>query len=224
MKQTVVIVAGGSGNRMESELPKQFIEVNGLPILMHTIKRFFEYNPKIEIRLVLPESQFSFWNQLIEKHTFYIKHNVYAGGCSRFHSVKNGLQNIDNDTLIAIHDGVRPFIQKDVIGKGFETAQNYGAAIPVVDVVETIRRIDDNHSVTVDRNQYKLVQTPQIFTADILLAAYEQEYQDKFTDDASVVEASGKSVALFEGNRENIKITTPNDLVIASAYSEMFSD
>ncbi len=224
MRQTVIIVAGGSGNRMESQLPKQFIKIDGFPILMHTIKRFYEYNPQIDIRLVLPEKHFCLWKELKEKYSFIIPHSIFAGGSSRFQSVKNGLQNIKNNTLIAIHDGVRPFVTKEVIYKGYKTAEENGAAIPVIEVLETIRKIEDKHSVTVDRSLFRLVQTPQIFKSDILIPAYEQNYQDKFTDDASVVEEYGISITMFNGNRENIKITTPNDLIIAKAYCEKFAN
>lgn len=215
MKKVVVIVAGGSGSRMGSQLPKQFIEIGGKPILMHTIECFFAYDKSMEVRLVLPTEHIPVWQQLCEKHYFLSKHTVCQGGANRFESVKNGLFGIPGDTLIAIHDGVRPCVSIDTIKRSFEKAEECGAAIPVTDVFETIREISSDHSETVDRDKFKLVQTPQVFLSDILLKAYEQDFNEKFTDDASVVEAFGIKVCLVEGNRENIKITTPFDLKIA---------
>lgn len=220
MKEIVIIVAGGTGNRMQSEMPKQFIEVKGLPILMHTIKRFYKYNNKIEIRLVLPASQFDFWKELVSKHKFNIPLSLYSGGDKRFNSVKNGLKDIDQESLVAIHDGVRPFVSIETIQKGFDSAEANGAAIPVIEVHETLRKVSENSSETVNRKKYKLVQTPQIFKAEIILKAYQQENKDSFTDDASVVEAMNQTIYLFEGNRENIKITTPNDLLVANCYTK----
>jgi 2-C-methyl-D-erythritol 4-phosphate cytidylyltransferase len=219
MHETVVIVAGGTGNRMQSELPKQFIEINGLPILVHTIKQFYAYN-NIEIRLVLPEIQFSYWNELVDKHKIAIPHKLYSGGKTRFHSVKNGIENLLPDSLVAIHDGVRPFVSQETIKKGFEVAKEKGAAIPVVEVIETIRQVKEDSSITVNRGNYKLVQTPQVFQSEILIRAYEQDYIEFFTDDASVVEHMGYKVTLFNGNQENIKITSPNDLLIAEVFAK----
>jgi 2-C-methyl-D-erythritol 4-phosphate cytidylyltransferase len=218
MKETVIIVAGGSGSRMQSQLPKQFIEINGEPILMHTIRRFYEYNSKIDIRLVLPESQIKFWLQILPHYNFNIPCKIYKGGATRFQSVKNALVNIDKNSLVAIHDGVRPFVSLETIKNSFATASKKGSAIPVVDVVETVRQIESGRSKTVNRDNFKLVQTPQTFNADVILSAYNQEFQKSFTDDASVVEANGFKITLIEGNRENIKITTQIDLLIAQAY------
>jgi 2-C-methyl-D-erythritol 4-phosphate cytidylyltransferase len=218
MKEVVVIVAGGSGKRMKSELPKQFIELLGRPILMHTLEQFYKYSPEIDIRLVLPKKEIDTWKNLVEEHNFSISHEICPGGASRFHSVQNGLDGLDTETLIAIHDGVRPLVSKETITKGFQTAHEKGTAIPVIDVHETIREINGNESKTVNRDKYKLVQTPQVFRAEVLLLAYTQSFREEFTDDASVVESMGKKIHLFEGNRENIKITAPNDLKIAEAY------
>lgn len=219
MKKVVVIVAGGSGSRMKSELPKQFIELNGKPILMHTIERFYNFDSAMDIRIVLPLDQISFWEEMLPYYNFNITCKVYAGGNSRFQSVKNGLKDISNDTLVAIHDGVRPFVNELTIESGFKVAEEKGSAIPVISVFETIRRLDEaDRSQTVNRDKYKLVQTPQIFNSDILLEAYSQDFSEEFTDDASVVEAKGYAINLFEGNRENIKITTQVDLLVAKAY------
>ncbi len=217
MQNVVLIVAGGNGRRMQSELPKQFIELNGLPTLMHTIKQFYLFDEQMEIRLVLPPNQFEVWKTLVSKHNFRIEHKLYAGGETRFHSVKNGLIGLSSNRIIAIHDGVRPLVSFETIRQTFKTAIEKGTAIPVIDVHETLRVIEGEYSKTVDRDKYKLVQTPQVFRSSVLLKAYEQSYKDKFTDDASVVEAAGENIFLVEGNRENIKITTPYDLIIAEA-------
>lgn len=216
MEKIVLIVAGGSGVRMNSAIPKQFLELNGKPVLMHTIETFFQYHPGIKIRLVLPESQFEYWSQLCEKNNFTIKYQLIAGGENRFNSVKNGLRGIPDNILVAVHDGVRPLVSIDTIKATFETAQIYGAAIPVIDIEETIREIKNEKSFTVDRNNFKIVQTPQIFKSEILTKAYNQPYQDFFTDDASIVESMGHKIFHTVGTKGNIKITTPLDIAIAN--------
>lgn len=222
MKKTVLIVAGGSGSRMESKIPKQFLELNGLPVIMHSIKQFISYDPSINVRIILPENQIDYWNELCKKYNFQVEHQVFEGGITRFQSVKNGLKDISPDCLIAIHDGVRPLVNLDTINRCFKAAEEFGAVIPVIDISETVREIRGDHSITVDRTKYKIVQTPQVFDAELLLRAYNQEYDDSFTDDASVVESSGRLVMMVDGNRENIKITTPIDLKIAEAL--IFND
>lgn len=217
MKEYALIVAGGKGMRMGSELPKQFLPIGGKPVLMHTMEAFYAYDSEIRIILVLPASQQSYWAELCRKHCFSIPHAVADGGETRFHSVKNGLSFVDTPGLVGVHDGVRPFVSREVIDRCYALAAEKQAAIPVVDVVETVRRVEGDRSVTVNRDEYKLVQTPQVFDAGLLKRAYEQPYTPRFTDDASVVEALGVSVALTAGNRENIKITTPFDLKIAPA-------
>lgn len=218
MQKTVIIVAGGSGSRMKSDIPKQFIEIGGKAILMYTILRFKEYDKNISVRLVLPENQVDYWKELCAKYNFSEEHEIVTGGITRFHSVRNGLSGLSNDGLIAIHDGVRPFVSIETIKRCFDTAFEYGAGIPVTDVQETIRKADGDYSYTVDRTTFKLVQTPQVFDAQLILDAYKQEYDESFTDDASVFESTGKMVVLVEGNRENIKITTPADLICAKAF------
>ena len=219
MKKHAIIVAGGSGSRMKCELPKQFIELNKQPILMHTISAFFYFDNDINIVVVLPENQIEFWQELCEKHTFYIPHTIVKGGKERFHSVKNGIEGI-TEGVVAIHDGVRPLVSKATLERCFTNAEQKGNAIPVIDIVETLRAVRSNSSKTVDRNKYKLVQTPQCFTAELIKNAYNQDFNTSFTDDASVVETMGIQINLVEGNRENIKITTPNDLIIAQAYKQ----
>lgn len=210
--ETVIIVAGGKGERMQTEIPKQFIEINSKPILMHTIGVFVKYNNKIDVIVVLPETQFDNWRELCKKHAFEIKHRVVRGGLTRFDSVKNGLAHAENEGLIAVHDGVRPLVSIRTIQLCFDEAKCSGTAIPVVEAVESLRQIDENKSFSVDRTKFKMVQTPQVFDAKILKDAYTQEYSPLFTDDASVVESSGIKINLVEGNCENIKITTPFDL------------
>lgn len=223
MKEYALIVAGGKGMRMGSELPKQFLPIGGKPVLMHTIETFYAYCQEIRIILVLPVSQQSYWAELCRKHCFSIPHIVADGGETRFHSVKNGLSFIDTPGLVGVHDGVRPFVSREVIARCYALAAGKQAVIPVVDVIETVRHLEGDKSVTVNRDEYKLVQTPQVFDAGLLKRAYEQPYTPHFTDDASVVEAFGVTVALTAGNRENIKITTPFDLKIAPALLDSCS-
>lgn len=213
--RVALIVAGGKGERMNADIPKQFLEINGKPVLMHTLEVFSKFNSAIRIVLVLPSYQFDFWTELCKKHAFDVPHQVVAGGITRFHSVKNGLEVIKAPALVAVHDGVRPLVNLQTISRSFDAAEEFAAAVPVVDLVDSIRQINAEGSVSVDRSAYKLVQTPQVFDAELLMRAYEQEFSSTFTDDASVVEAIGAKIFLIEGNRENIKITTEIDLVIA---------
>lgn len=220
MKQTALIVAGGKGLRMGSELPKQFLPIDGKPVLMRTLEAFYRFDAAIDLILVLPEEQQDYWKGLCEKHRFPVPHRIVSGGETRFHSVRNGLAFVSGAGLVGVHDGVRPFVSQEVIRRCYEAAATKKAVIPVVDVVETLRQLTETGSHTVDRSRYRLVQTPQVFDADLLKQAYEQDYTPFFTDDASVVEAMGTPVCLVEGNRENIKITTPFDLKVATALSE----
>lgn len=213
-----IIVAGGKGERMNADIPKQFLEINGLPILMHTLNVFNAYNPNMKLILVLPAVQFDFWKELCKKHDFKLTHQIVEGGTTRFHSVKNGIDAVtDTQALIAVHDGVRPLVSHDTIQRCFDAALSHKAAIPVVELVDSIRKITGAGSEHADRSTFRLVQTPQIFDAALLRKAYEQEFSPFFTDDASVVEALGHKVELVEGNRENIKITTEFDLRVANA-------
>lgn len=209
----VIIVAGGKGLRMGGNIPKQFIVVDGKPILMHTIERFHNFDSTMQLVVVLPKDQHDYWNGLCQQYGFDIPITIADGGKERFHSVKNGLACVHpRCSLIGVHDGVRPYVATEVIQRCYEAATANGAAIPVVDVFETLRHITPDGSHTVPRQDYKLVQTPQVFQADLLRRAYEQPFTPSFTDDASVVEALGHNITLVEGNRENIKITTKEDL------------
>ncbi len=221
MKKQLIIVAGGKGLRMGGEIPKQFLPVNGKPVLMLTLETFHRFDSEMKIILVLPREQQAYWKGLCENCHFEIPYLLADGGETRFLSVKNGLSLADDDGLIGVHDGVRPFVSQEVIARCFDIAFSKAAVIPVIDVVETIRKLDGEQSETVDRNNYKLVQTPQVFTTSLLKCAYRQEYSPCFTDDASVVEAMGIKVTLVPGNRENIKITTPFDMIIANALANV---
>ena len=223
----IIIVAGGKGLRMGGDIPKQFLPIGGRPILMRTLERFREYSPTLQIILVLPKDQQDYWLQLCKEYDFKVDYQMTDGGETRFHSVQHGLSLIPDDMegVVGVHDGVRPFPSIEVIRNCYETAREKKAVIPVIPVVETVRRIllENQDSLgspvshTVPRNDYRLVQTPQTFDIQLLKAANQQPYNDNFTDDASVVEAFGQEITLVEGNRENIKITTPYDMVVAEA-------
>ena len=218
LPEYALIVAGGSGSRMQQALPKQFLAVGHLPVLMHTLGRFYSYHPDIHIVLVLPQAHFSFWETLCKEHHFQLPHRLVAGGSSRFASVKNGLKDIPKEALVAVHDGVRPFVAISTIAESFQTAAAKGSAIASVALKDSIRWAKNGQNKALDRNDYRLIQTPQTFRAALLHRAYEQEEQSFFTDDASVVEALGEEVYLIEGSYENIKITTPEDLLVAEAF------
>jgi 2-C-methyl-D-erythritol 4-phosphate cytidylyltransferase len=261
----IIILAGGKGLRMGTDIPKQFLPIGGLPVLMHTVKRFREYSKELNIILVLPKQQQEYWQALCDEYQFMEDYTIADGGETRFHSIKNGLKLIPDDAqgLVGVHDGVRPFPSVEVIRNCYETARKTGSAIPVIPVVETIRHLEGQvtsyvtsfhdfchdsakrastmalaapkvqssshseaaepsakfkvQSSTVPRDEYRLVQTPQVFDIQLHKKAYAQDYRDSFTDDASVVESMGCAVTLVEGNRENIKITTPFDCVVAEA-------
>ena len=215
----IIIVAGGKGLRMGGETPKQFLPIGGKPILMRTIDRFREYDKEIGIILVLPKAQQDYWKELCQKYPSFNSEGIQIadGGQTRFHSVQNGLKLIPDDAqgVVGVHDGVRPFVSVETIKRCYEAAREVKAVLPVTEVVETLRYAPENRNVF--RGDYRLVQTPQVFDIQLLKEANKQEYKDTFTDDASVVEGIGQKVAMVEGNRENIKITTPFDITIAEA-------
>ena len=219
----VIIVAGGKGLRMGSDIPKQFLPIGGRPVLMRTLERFRAYSEALQIILVLPEAQQDYWQKLCEQYHFQVQYQLANGGQTRFHSVQNGLTLIPDDAqgVVGVHDGVRPFPSIEVIRNCYETARTAKAVIPVIPVVETVRHLEGEGSVTVPRGDYRLVQTPQTFDIQLLKAANRQSYNDGFTDDASVVESFGHQITLVEGNRENIKITTPYDIVVAEALCKL---
>lgn len=202
---------------MQSDVPKQFMELCGKPILVHTIEAFKQAVNTLEIIVVLPEVHIELWKKICFKHNFNISHQICIGGEKRFHSVKNGLSMISEKCIVAIHDAVRPLVSKDVIIRCFEEAQDKGSAIPVVSIKDSIRIIDGDKSIALNREKYKAVQTPQCFKSEIIKKAYNCKYKDIFTDDASVAESQGYKMTLVEGNDENIKITTPIDLLYAES-------
>ena len=230
----MIIVAGGKGLRMGSDIPKQFLPIGGKPVLMRTLERFRDYSSDLQIILVLPRAQQDYWQELCKEYSFPLPSEGAGGGSyllanggeTRFHSVQNGLALVPDDAqgVVGVHDGVRPFPAIDVIRNCYETARTAKAVIPVIPVVETLRHLITQkepsllcNSETVPRGDYRLVQTPQTFDIQLLKAANRQPYNDGFTDDASVVEAFGYDITLVEGNRENIKITTPYDITVAEA-------
>ena len=212
MKRTLIIVAGGSGSRMGAGLPKQFIELNGRAVLMHTLEKMNAIDASMELILVLPGSEMETWEKLCRTHGFNIGHSVTEGGETRFLSVKNGLAKVTDTDLVGVHDGVRPFVSEDAVNACFTAAARDGAAVPVVPIVQSLRKVENGRSMAVNRNEYRAVQTPQCFQAPILKAAFSSTDRTDHTDDASVVEAFGRSITLVEGNPENIKLTTPTDL------------
>ena len=220
-----IIVAGGSGSRMKSETPKQFIPLGNKPIIMQTVSRFLHFSDDVSIVLVLPEKEIQTWENLCNAYSFDQKKiKVVVGGATRFLSVKNGLQAIEGATgIVAIHDGVRPVISRELIEKGFKTAQMHGNAIATVVLKDSIRKVNqDNSSTSLDRNEFRLVQTPQTFDLALIRNAYEQTDSVDFTDDASVAESAGQKITLIEGSYQNIKITTPEDLLLAEAVLRNF--
>ena len=220
MQEYAIIVAGGSGNRMKSEIPKQFLKIHGLPILMHTINAFSDYSKSLKIILVLPADQIVFWNQLCAEHSFQVNYTLIEGGDSRFASVKNGLLSIkDNSGLVAVHDGVRPVIRNEIIAASYSRAAEQGSAVTSVPLKDSIRKVETNgDNAAMDRSVFQLIQTPQTFRLDWMQKAFQTAYNDQFTDCASVLEAAGYPIHLIPGSYENIKITTPEDLRWAEIY------
>lgn len=217
-KQFAIIVAGGSGSRINSPIPKQFLEISGKPVVMHTIEAFYNYRASIKIILVLPERDIPQWKVLCDQYRFNIPLILTKGGESRFESVRNGLKKLGTDGLVAIHDGARPLVSRNIISKSFETAAKYGNAITAVSLKDSIRKMENDGSTAMDRAAFKLVQTPQTFKVNIIKAAYANATASAdFTDDAIVVERAGQIIHLVEGSYNNIKITTPEDLPIAEA-------
>lgn len=225
LKKYAIIVAGGNGTRANTPVPKQFMKLDGKPVLMHTITKFAEAGLGIEIILVLNKGQIDFWKELCREHNFYTDVKIVEGGENRFESVKNGLALVGEarlpdgqEGIVAVHDAVRPLVSTKTIVTAFKAAEMYGNAVPAIPITDSIRQIDSSKSVAVDRTRYCVIQTPQCFLASILKKAYSvAEYKIHFTDDASVVESSGEKIHLVDGNPDNIKITTPRDFILAEA-------
>ena len=216
MKRYVVIVAGGQGVRMGADRPKQFLEMGGKPILRHTIERFQAFDPKVDIILVLPAAQKDWWRDYCRQSGFLERYTLASGGITRFHSVQNALRYVQEEGVVAVHDGVRPLVSRSLLERMFAASEEYKAVIPALPVVESMRRVDGESSEPVSRDGMVLVQTPQLFDARLLKEAYRQPFSPAFTDDASVVEAAGTAVHIVAGDRTNLKITTPDDLDFAA--------
>ena len=221
MNKYVIITGGGVGSRMQQALPKQFLEINGIPVLFYTITAFVAYQPDIKIILTLPPNYIQYWNELIQQKKFSVAHKVVAGGLTRFQSVKNGLALVPKNSLVAIHDAVRPFVSSEVIAKSFYEAEKTGNAIPVVSMVDSLRKINASENIPLNRPEIFAVQTPQTFLSTTLLEAYNTQESPLFTDDASVLEQCGISIHAIRGNTENIKITTPFDLMLAETFTKL---
>lgn len=219
MKKYAVIVAGGSGNRMQSTIPKQFIRIGSQPVLMHTLRRFHEFDSTLRLILVLLLKDVSTWQILCREYQFNIPVQLVVGGETRFHSVQNGLAAIEGTAgLVAIHDGVRPFVSVETIQQSFTVASSTGCAVAAVPLKESIRQVHETGSTSVDRTKFFLVQTPQTFQIAVIKQSFAAATRTNFTDDASVAEAAGFPVTLVEGSYQNIKITTPEDLLLAKVF------
>jgi len=221
VKRYCIIVAGGIGKRMKAAVPKQFLPLGGRPVLMHTAERFRSFDRDLEIIIVLPEVHHALWRKLCEEHSFGVTHKVVAGGEERFHSVKAGLESVTAGSLVAIHDGVRPLVSHDTIWRCFADAEEFGNAVPFIEPADSVRLLAGDESIPVSRTIVRLIQTPQVFRGSVIINAYNREYDPLFTDDATVAEASGVKIHLTHGNRENIKITTPEDLAVAETLAGM---
>jgi len=223
MQLFALIVAGGTGKRMGAEIPKQFLELAGRPVLMHTIERFKAFDESIEIITVLPENQLRHWIELQEKYSFKVPQTIVKGGSARFFSVRNGLKFVNEPSIVAIHDGVRPFVSLDTIKNCFTTAGELGNAVPSLTPSESLRIINEIGNQPINRLLVRQIQTPQVFDAGLIKKAYLQNNSPEFTDDATVLEKTGVKINLIEGNPENIKITKPVDLLISAALLSTIS-
>lgn len=223
MNKYVIITGGGSGSRMQQVLPKQFLEINGVPILFYTIAAFYKYDSSIHIIITLPTEYIDYWQDLILKKKFNINHQIVPGGKSRFESVKNGLNLVEEHSFVAIHDAVRPFISAEVITKSYLDATIYKSAIPIIPIVDSLRKVTSTGNTAINRNEIFAIQTPQTFESKALKEAYTFPESPQFTDDGSVFENNKNQIHLISGNPENIKITTPSDLILAEFYSKQLS-
>ena len=215
MRKVVVITASGSGVRMQNIIPKQFLIIKNKPVLFYTIEQFYKYSPEIEIIITLNKDFVEYWSDLITEYKFTIKHRIVIGGRTRYQSVKNAVNTVNENCLIAVHDAVRPFVSVDTIANCYEIAEKYGNAVPYTKITDSIRKIDNSENYTVDRENYVRIQTPQVFKSEILKNAYSLELGTIYTDDSSIVERLGEKINLVEGDIENFKITTAYDLKIS---------
>ncbi len=213
-----IVVAGGIGKRMKSSRPKQFLELGGLPMIMHTLNCFFSYSRSVQLTLVLPEEEITLWPELCDTYQFELTVRIVVGGPTRFESVKSGLRTIGDDGLVAVHDGVRPFVSPEIIDASYRSAAKYGSGVVAVSLTDSIRKVDEIKSLSVSRDHYRLVQTPQTFQTGLIKEAYDMAPGTQFTDDASVFEKAGNVVALVEGSYENFKVTNQTDLLRARSF------
>jgi 2-C-methyl-D-erythritol 4-phosphate cytidylyltransferase len=220
MKLSVIITAGGIGKRFTSSVPKQFLPLLGIPVLMRTIDVFYQWNSTAQLILTLPADWVDYWQKLMSDHEFNVPHSVVVGGQERYHSIKNALDSCQGD-YVMIHDGVRPLVNEETLNRCISDIENKKAVVPVVVLKESIRAVNDNSSVSLDRKDYVRVQTPQCFSLGVLKKSYNGEYKEVFTDDASVVEAGGNRIYMEQGNAENIKITTHLDFELAEAILKL---
>jgi 2-C-methyl-D-erythritol 4-phosphate cytidylyltransferase len=218
MKNIAIIVAGGAGTRMKGKTPKQFIEINDKPVIIYTFEAFHCYDNSIKFILALNSGYFTLWEKIIRRYPAFSELTVVSGGETRFHSVLNALEMVEEESLVAIHDAVRPLVSRETISRCFKIAKTNGCAIPCLEISESVREIASAGTRPVDRDKLRTIQTPQVFRSDILKKAYQQKYSMDFTDDATVVENAGYTITLVEGNRENIKITTKEDLILIDAF------
>lgn len=221
MEYSVIIAAGGSGTRLKSDVPKQFIEVFGKPIIFYSIEKFLYFSHQIRIIVVLPQNMIELWKSYNEKFDFYDKIEVVIGGKTRFHSVFNGVQMLKSNGVVAIHDAARPLVSVDTIKKALEVASSIGNAVPAISINDSLRIVENSYNFRIDREKIKIIQTPQCFSIDVIKRAYQQPYNEFFTDDASVVENMGIKINLIEGNRENFKVTTESDIKLLKYYLSM---
>ena len=211
---------------MKSAIPKQFLLLDGKPLLMHTFERFYSFDSSIELIVVLPPEHHSLWDSLVEEYSFTVHHTVTTGGEERFHSVKSGLEAVrqadaGGDSLVAIHDGVRSLVSHDTIWRCYADAEEFGSAVPFIEPADSVRFLYGDDSRPVARHEVRLIQTPQVFRGSLIMKAYDRDFDPAFTDDATVAEASGMKIHLTHGNRENIKITTPEDLAVAHVLARI---
>ncbi len=218
MNYYALIVAGGSGSRMNSDIPKQFLLLHQRPVLMHTIDAFYHSDLKPEIIVALHKDYFQYWKDLCNTHNFIIPHKLVEGGDERFHSVKNSLNELKEKSIVAVHDALRPLVSNDLITRAFGEAQKKGTAVAAVPSRDSIRQLQNDKTIALDRKTIYIIQTPQVFGSDILKQAYQQDFDSSFTDDASVVERAGVNINLIEGELSNLKITYPEDLRVAELF------
>lgn len=215
MDRVVIIAGGGSGTRMGGEVPKQFIDLAGRPVVMHSMDAFHRWDSRVEVILVLPEDFIGYWEELCAKYSFGMTHKVVKGGRTRFHSIRNALLPVGGDPLVGVHDAVRPLVSTETIKRCFDTAEKWGSAVPCLEIPDSVRSVEGDRSRPVNRSSLRTIQTPQVFRYSILVTAYARDYDPEITDDASVVERAGQVLRLVQGNRENFKITTRPDLLMA---------